>query len=85
MWDSRLTMAHGTAVAAFDDSSLICTLESQFAKHCIKTSNMYEDYESIQMVHNGARKLKMKAQPSGQPFTVHVILRSVDFIGETMI
>jgi len=24
-----LTMAHGTAVAAFDDSSLICTLESK--------------------------------------------------------
>jgi hypothetical protein len=54
-------MAHGTAVAAFDDSSLICTLESKFAKHCIKTNNMYEDYESIQMVHNGARKLKMNA------------------------
>lgn len=43
MWDSQLTMAHGTAVAAFDDSSLICTLESKFAKHGISMSNMYEN------------------------------------------
>jgi hypothetical protein len=38
-----LTIAHGTEVAAFDDSSLICTLESKEPEHGIDTSGTCED------------------------------------------
>lgn len=48
-----LTMAHGTAVAAFEASSEMCTLASK-----------------PQIVHRGARKLMMNANPSGHPSTI---------------
>lgn len=47
-----LTIAHGTATAALDASSLMCT----------QLSNEV-------MVQQGARKLKMKLNPLGQPLT----------------
>jgi len=48
-----LTMAHGTATAALDASSLMCTQLSNEA-----------------IVHKGARKLMIKAYPSGQPLAM---------------
>jgi hypothetical protein len=50
-----LTMAHGTAIAAFEASSEMCTLASK-----------------PQIVHRGARKLMMKANPSDHPSTISI-------------
>ena len=63
-------MAHGTAVAAFDASSLIWTLESNepgYTTNAINASSPRESGKNSQIVHSGAKKLKMNAYPAGHP------------------
>lgn len=64
-----LTIAQGTAVAALDASSLICTLESKEPGHRVSVYLTEMKIKFVQIVHRGARKLKINAYPSGQPLT----------------
>ena len=62
------TIAQGTAVAAFAASSLIWTLESnEPVTNTISASSTRESGKNSQIVHSGAKKLKMNAYPAGHP------------------
>lgn len=68
------TIAQGTAVAAFEASSLICTLESKEPFGTISCLHPHYFAVDVQIVHKGARKERMNAKPLGQPFTAKMSL-----------
>lgn len=68
------TIAYGTAVAALDASSLMWTLESKEpALEYRELENFEEETKTqkyhAQIVHSGARKLRINAYPDGQSYT----------------
>ncbi len=63
-------IAHGTAVAALDASSLMCTHESKEPIGADEEIDKHQGRGYLQIVHTGERKLRMKAKPFVQPLTV---------------
>jgi hypothetical protein len=69
--EAEQTMVHGTAIAAFEASSEICTVEShEPGGQCIVGANSRSQRHYAPKVHMGAKKLKVNAKPFGQPYTV---------------
>jgi len=69
------TIPQGTAVAALEASSLICTLESNEPEGLMNVRCLIRIKTGLPIAHAGARKLRMKANPLGQPFTDKITIR----------
>lgn len=68
-------MAQGTATAALEASSEMCTLESKEPMHMSQFETSEQNTSIyLQIVQSGAWKLRMKANPLGHPFTVSIEL-----------